>query len=306
MKEKNVNYLEKDDLGSTRVILNNNNEVVSTYDYDVFGNQTDNEVSEGTPYLYTGQEFDEETGLHNFQARFYDSVLMRFYAVDPEEQFASPYLYCGNNPILYIDPDGCKIVADDTVSDKWIDKISDILNKIFKDNCTFNQETRTFELNPEYKLDNSASDKVKTLYECLTSEEKIVLSEYRYIHTIPVIGEAYAVSGVGNDGVGYTNMVFNDVLNGFENHASRQIVVHALIEGLKGAQIAERTLKPGEKGYFRDSGEWGKGAHQESLDAGTNVPGKIVREGNKVYICDSENRITRTFDTTRWKFIRTK
>jgi hypothetical protein len=31
---------------------------------------------------------------------------MRFYQVDPAEQFASPYVYCGNNPITLIDPDG--------------------------------------------------------------------------------------------------------------------------------------------------------------------------------------------------------
>ncbi len=105
MKEKNVNYLEKDDLGSTRKVVSTG-VVVTSYYYDAFGNIMESSISEDISYQYTGQEFDEETGLHNFQARFYDSVLMRFYAVDPEEQFASPYLYCGNNPILYIDPDG--------------------------------------------------------------------------------------------------------------------------------------------------------------------------------------------------------
>ena len=31
---------------------------------------------------------------------------MRFYAVDPAMKFASPYLFCGNNPIMYVDEDG--------------------------------------------------------------------------------------------------------------------------------------------------------------------------------------------------------
>ncbi len=116
MKENNVIYLEKDYQGSTRVILNNNNEVVSSYDYDVFGNQTDNEVSEGTPYLYTGQEFDEETKLYNYKARMYDSILMRFYSVDPAEEQASPYTYCKNNPIMLVDPDGCETKPSDNNS----------------------------------------------------------------------------------------------------------------------------------------------------------------------------------------------
>jgi RHS repeat-associated protein len=57
-------------------------------------------------YQYTGQEYDSELDLHNFRARFYDSDLMRFYAVDPMEEFASSYLFCGNNPIMFIDPSG--------------------------------------------------------------------------------------------------------------------------------------------------------------------------------------------------------
>ena len=100
-----VNNL-KDHLGSTRVILNDNAQVVEEYDYDAFGNLMTANVTVGTPYQYTGQEYDDETELHNFRARLYDSDLMRFYAVDPEEQTASPYLYCGNNPINYVDPTG--------------------------------------------------------------------------------------------------------------------------------------------------------------------------------------------------------
>jgi len=66
-------------------------------------------VSEISAYRYTGREYDEETGLHNFRARLYDSTLMRFYQVDPAEQFASPYVYCGNNPIRLDDPDGKRV-----------------------------------------------------------------------------------------------------------------------------------------------------------------------------------------------------
>jgi len=49
---------------------------------------------------------EDELALHNFRARFYDSDIMRFYAVDPAEQTASPYLFYGNNPVMYVDEDG--------------------------------------------------------------------------------------------------------------------------------------------------------------------------------------------------------
>ncbi|MDD3052255.1 MAG: RHS repeat-associated core domain-containing protein, partial [Candidatus Cloacimonetes bacterium] len=98
-----------------------NNEVTK-YNYDAFGNLMENSVvGEQVAYQYTGQDCvrrtteyagpersrrKDEINLHNFRARFYDSDIMRFYAVDPAEQTASPYLFCGNNPVMYVDPDG--------------------------------------------------------------------------------------------------------------------------------------------------------------------------------------------------------
>lgn len=57
-------------------------------------------------YLYQGKEFDEETKLQDFHARQYDPALGRWFAVDPQNQFASPYLGMGNNPVMMVDPDG--------------------------------------------------------------------------------------------------------------------------------------------------------------------------------------------------------
>jgi RHS repeat-associated protein len=87
-------------------MMNENNQAISSYDYDAWGNPMNSTVSEESAYRYTGREYDEETGLHNFRARLYDSTLMRFYQVDPAEQFASSYVYCGNNPIMQTDPSG--------------------------------------------------------------------------------------------------------------------------------------------------------------------------------------------------------
>ena len=101
-----TNYIVKDHLGSTRIVLNDNGFPIEQIDYDAFGNRMTSNVTANISYQYTGQEFDEEVDLHNFRARFYDSDLMRFYAVDPAEEFYSPYLYCGNNPINLIDPNG--------------------------------------------------------------------------------------------------------------------------------------------------------------------------------------------------------
>ena len=60
----------------------------------------------GFAYLFQGQEWDEEVGLYNFKARFYDPVTRRFLAPDPVCEFASPYVFAGNNPLTVMDPEG--------------------------------------------------------------------------------------------------------------------------------------------------------------------------------------------------------
>ena len=66
------------------------------------------EVSEKR-YRFCGKERDEETGLYYFGARFYAAWLCRFISVDVMQfkySELSPFAYCANNPIKYIDPDG--------------------------------------------------------------------------------------------------------------------------------------------------------------------------------------------------------
>jgi len=95
-------------------------------------------------YQYTGQEFDEEVDLHNFRARFYDSDLMNFYSVDPLEEFASSYLYCGNDPIKLIDKDGKRVILTGAKPKKVADVISeDAISVIY----TYNKTTESLEWN---------------------------------------------------------------------------------------------------------------------------------------------------------------
>lgn len=44
--------------------------------------------------------------MFDFGSRFYDPQLGRWFTPDPAEQFANPYLAMGNNPVVYVEPDG--------------------------------------------------------------------------------------------------------------------------------------------------------------------------------------------------------
>jgi RHS repeat-associated protein len=63
------------------------------------------------PYKFGGKELDRSYGLdfYDFEARSYNPVLMRFTGFDPlasKYPGISPYAYCANNPVKYVDPDG--------------------------------------------------------------------------------------------------------------------------------------------------------------------------------------------------------
>jgi RHS repeat-associated protein len=59
-------------------------------------------------YLYQGAyaELDEDIGWTDFALRNYDAQIGRWVQQDPYQQFASPYLSMGNDPINNIDPSG--------------------------------------------------------------------------------------------------------------------------------------------------------------------------------------------------------
>lgn len=51
-------------------------------------------------------EEEEETGYGEFMLRMYDPTTARWLGVDPYDQFSSPYLAMGNDPVNNVDPDG--------------------------------------------------------------------------------------------------------------------------------------------------------------------------------------------------------
>jgi RHS repeat-associated protein len=59
-------------------------------------------------YLYQGAyaELDEDIGWHDFMLRNYDAQIGRWVQMDPFDEFASPYIGIGGDPINFTDPTG--------------------------------------------------------------------------------------------------------------------------------------------------------------------------------------------------------
>ncbi len=108
----NVYYYINDHLGSAGVLIASDGTVRDKYRYKPFGGmESGQSVNVGQSYRYTGQPIDEELDMdwYYYGARYYDPEIGRFLAVDPAAAMYSshsPYSYCGNNPINYLDVNG--------------------------------------------------------------------------------------------------------------------------------------------------------------------------------------------------------
>jgi RHS repeat-associated protein len=83
--------------------------VQASYVYDSFGNLTDSTGSLTNSLRYTAREFDAETGLHYYRARYYDPAAGHFLSEDPVRFFAGDvnfYSYVFQSPVNYTDPTG--------------------------------------------------------------------------------------------------------------------------------------------------------------------------------------------------------
>ncbi|MGH1540720.1 MAG: RHS repeat-associated core domain-containing protein [Arenicella sp.] len=113
LAERTTTYFHSDGLGSIVAASDENGDLIWRKQYQPFGAQIQgSDTSEETSF--TGKQFDKDTGLTYFGARYYDPMIGRFTSTDPVGPLASEsnpfffnrYAYAYNNPYRYVDPDG--------------------------------------------------------------------------------------------------------------------------------------------------------------------------------------------------------
>ena len=104
-----TSYYEQDGLNSVGSLTNSSGALAQTYTYDSFGKVTASTGTLTNPFQYTAREFDPETGIYEYRARYLDQNTGRFLSEDPK-QFAGGstnfYDYVSNNPVNMRDPEG--------------------------------------------------------------------------------------------------------------------------------------------------------------------------------------------------------
>ena len=125
-----IHYTHTDHLTGSNIITNASDTADETLDYYPFGSVRIDSGSYNDQRKFTGQEYDVDTGLYNYGARYYNSAIGRFISQDPvflvlgdnweikqitrqelQQLLADPqnlnsYAYARNNPLVYVDPTG--------------------------------------------------------------------------------------------------------------------------------------------------------------------------------------------------------
>ena len=192
-------YYHPDHLGSSSYITNLDGEVVQHIEYVPFGEVFIEERNNtwNTPYLFNAKEYDEETGMYYYGARYYEPRISLWMSVDPlaeEYSSLSSYSYCANNPINSVDVKGKKILL---VNGFWMKGIlgemigsnapkqqywgrgfANAAQKFFKDNSTIT-ESNYIDGSSKWGGDMSGSDRFDAGYKWASKNIKSLTNDLK-------------------------------------------------------------------------------------------------------------------------------
>ncbi len=108
LRGSTADYYEADGLGSVTSVTDTTGALAETYTYDSFGNAVASTGTLRNYFQYAAREFDTETNLYFYRARYYDPTTGRFLSEDPIGFHAgvNKYAYVLNDPTKYRDPAG--------------------------------------------------------------------------------------------------------------------------------------------------------------------------------------------------------
>ena len=256
LSDKKYHYYLQDHQGNNRVVVDKDGNVKETNHYYPFGGVF---ASTGSvqPYKYNGKELDTKKGLnwYDYGAREYDAVLGRFTTMDPmaEKYYAvSPYTYCVNNPIKFVDPTGMLTESPQTGSIRlsfW-DKIKNAFNDLFSFTVDISSEEAKQKTAQKYNRQMSTLQSLNDGVEAVNTVMSIV-------NPVASVAELAAnIQGENTKGIVLAGaMVALDVATGGKGKGAKETFKTLSELGLRnGARVtSNKALELGEqflgKGY---------------------------------------------------------
>ncbi len=175
---------------NNRAVVGENVDVRQVTNYypfgGVFSTTAYNRGDDLQPYKYNGKELDRTHGLdwYDYGARNYYAFLPMFTSLDPlcEKYYhISPYVYCANNPMRFIDPDGRYF------TDKSIDVLKEFMSYLQMQLSKIGKKMN--------KAEGEKLEKLEKKYKETYERNQRIFNE---IYQLASSDQAYSI-GYGND-----------------------------------------------------------------------------------------------------------
>ncbi|MCB9018582.1 MAG: RHS repeat-associated core domain-containing protein [Prevotellaceae bacterium] len=142
------------------------------------------------PFKFSGKELDDITGLYDHGARSRDPKITMWYGVDPlYEKYPdmSPYVYCHNNPVRYVDPTG---MGEENVNGGTLPEV---------------EVTADVPSGEMYKSEGTGG--------CTPASIKSMLDFFKMEYNRPIIDKARTIPGAGFDINRYYNRFRGNIID---------------------------------------------------------------------------------------------
>ena len=223
-------------------------------------------------HTFSAKEKDTETGLSYFGSRYYSSDLSIWLSVDPmSDKYPSfsPYVYCANNPIKLVDPNGEEIVITSTTDDNGNTSVHIKFTGIL-----VNKSSKNYTKEDLNKLKNTISNSIKEKYsgdfgdgvtvttsvDIITSGEKkkenfFVDKDRHHINMVDEVSEAKNIAEA-KIGLNYMDICAN-IGEGDNSNDINRTAAHEFghLLGLQDVEIAGNLMVSGEDGTSLTSGQ---------------------------------------------------
>lgn len=147
-------WYHPDYLGNVDLVTERDGKTYEFFTYNPWGEEMHqynaNTFGFASPYRFNSKEKDEESGLHYYGARYYQSKLSVWMSVDPLSKLNShltPFNFSSNNPIMRIDPNGLTDYSIDRTTGKITivegTETTDGLDRLIAGNATYENEKLT-------------------------------------------------------------------------------------------------------------------------------------------------------------------